>query len=176
MLHDLSRPHEAIACYLKVTELQPGNASAWSGLGAGHAQIGDMEKSADAYRRALELQPDMPGVHMSHAHVLKALGDQAASLRAYRKAIVLKPEFGEVYWSMANLKVFRFEPEEVAAMEQQLKRADLSESAEVHFRFALGKACEDLGDYDRAWEYYQSGNQRQRPLVSHDPVEIRGPP
>ena len=53
---------------------------------------------------------------------------------------------------MANLKVFRFEPAEVAAMEEQLKREDLSESADVHFRFALGKAYEDAGDYDRAWE------------------------
>jgi hypothetical protein len=55
-------------------------------------------------------------------------------------------------------------------MEQQLAREDLTESAAVHFRFALGKACEDAGDYDRAWEQYQAGNQRQRPLVSYDPV------
>ena len=54
---------------------------------------------------------------MSYAHVLKTLGRQAEALREYRAAIALKPDFGEVYWSMANLKVFRFEPEEVAAME-----------------------------------------------------------
>ena len=97
-------------------------------------------------------------------------GQQAEALREYRTAIAQKPEFGEVYWSMANLKVFRFEPEEVAAMEEQLKREDLSESAVVHFHFALGKAYEDAGDYDRAWAHYHSGNQRQRPLVSYDPV------
>ena len=71
---------------------------------------------------------------------------------------------------MANLKVFRFEPAEVTAMEEQLKREDLSEGTNVHFRFALGKAYEDAGDYDRAWKYYETGNQRQRPLVSYDPV------
>ncbi len=63
---------------------------------------------------------------MSYAHALKALGQQPEALREYRAAIALKPEFGEVYWSMANLKVFRFEPAEVAAMEEQLKREDLS--------------------------------------------------
>jgi len=85
-------------------------------------------------------------------------------------AVALKPDFGRVYWGMANLKVFRFEPEEVAAMEEQLKREDLSASTEVHFRFALGKACEDAGDYERAWAFYHSGNEKQRPLVSYDPV------
>ena len=56
-----------------------------------------------------------------------------------------------------------------------MKREDLSPSADVHFRFALGKAYEDAGDYDRAWEFYHTGNQRQRPLVSYDPVgfEVR---
>ncbi len=170
LLHESGRPEQAIACYRRVVVLEPGNAAGWSGLGAACAQIGDMERSAEAYARSVELQPGQPGIHMSHAHALKALGRQAEALREYRAAIGLKPEFGEAYWSMANLKVSRFEPEEIAAMERQLTREDLSESAEIHFRFALGKAFEDLGDYDRAWEHYRSGNLRQRPLVSHDPV------
>ncbi|NIL94639.1 MAG: sulfotransferase family protein, partial [Woeseiaceae bacterium] len=85
---------------------------------------------------------------------MKTLGDQAASLSAYREAIRLRPEFGEVYWSMANLKIFKFEDVEVEAMEHQLANAELKEDTEVHFRFALGKAYEDRKDYDKAWEYY----------------------
>ena len=170
LLHETERPEEAIQCYRRVVEFEPANAGGWSGLGADYARIGDMEKSAEAYARSVVLQPSLPGIHMSYAHALKALGKQAEAVREYRAALALKPDFGEVYWSMANLKVFRFEHTEVAAMEEQLKREDLSASAEVHFRFALGKACEDAGDYDRAWSYYHSGNQRQRPLVSYDPV------
>jgi tetratricopeptide (TPR) repeat protein len=170
LLHGADRPEEAIACYQRATELAPGNAAAWSGLGADYAQISEMEKSAVAYARAVALQPGLPGVHMTYAHVLKTLGRQPEALREYRAAIAQRPEFGEVYWSMANLKIFRFEPEEVVAMEEQLKREDLSESAVVHFHFALGKAYEDAGDYDRAWAHYHSGNQLQRPLVSYDPV------
>ena len=170
LLHNSDRPEEAIASYLRATELEPRNAAAWSGLGADYAQIGEMEKSAAAYARSLALEPGQPGLHMSYAHVLKTLGRQSEALGEYRRAIGLKPDFGEVYWSMANLKVFRFEPEEVAAMEEQLRRENLPESADVHFRFALAKAYEDAGDYDRAWAHYHAGNQRQRPLVSFDPV------
>ncbi len=170
LLLDCDRPDESIACHRRVVEIEPGHAAAWSGLGAGYAKVGNMEQSGAAYARSIELQPGNPGIHMSYAHTLKSLGHRPDALREYRAAIALKPDFGEVYWSMANLKVFRFEPSEVTAMEEQLQRPDLSESADVHFRFALGKAYEDLGDYDRAWEFYHSGNQRQRPLVSYDPV------
>jgi len=101
---------------------------------------------------------------------LKTLGDQPASLRAYREAIRLRPDFGEVYWSMANLKIFNFDDAEVEAMEHQLENAELEEVTNVHFRFALGKAYEDRKDYDKAWAYYHTGNERQRPLVDWDPV------
>ena len=172
LLHELGRHAESVLAYSRVTELEPRNASGWTALGNARAFAGDIEQSREAYLRAVALEPRAPGAPMGLGHVLKTLGDQAGSLRAYRAAIASKPDFGEVYWSMANLKVFRFEDAEVAAMEEQLKRNDLAPSAEIHFRFALGKALEDRGEYDRAWHYYDTGNQKQRNQVFHDPVMV----
>ncbi len=98
---------------------------AWSGLGTRlRACSATSSKAREAYARSLPLHPRPARTSsMSYGHVLKTLGDQARPLRAYRAAIAAKPDFGEVYWSMANLKVFRFEDDEVAAMEEQLERA-----------------------------------------------------
>ena len=172
LLHELGRHLESVQAFSRITELEPRNASGWTGLGNARASAGDFERSREAYVRAVELDPKSPGAQMGLGHVLKTLGDQAGSLRAYRSAIAVKPDFGEVYWSMANLKVFQFEDAEIDAMEQQLKRDDLTDSAEIHFRFALGKAWEDKGDHDRAWNYYHTGNQKQRTQVFHDPVMV----
>jgi len=172
MLHEGNRDAEAIECFRAATRAEPDNAVAWAGLGTSHADVGDTEQSIAAFERSLALSPNAPNVQMGYGHVLKTRGDQQAALRAYRAAIAEKPDFGEVYWSMANLKVFRFEDSEIAAMEQQLERDDLPESADIHFRFALAKALEDRGDYARAWHYYDTGNQRQRARVSHDPVAM----
>ena len=172
LLHELGRHAESVLAFSRVTELEPRNAAGWTALGNARAFAGDIEQSREAYARAVSLEPKAPGAQMGLGHVLKTLGDQAGSLRAYRAAIAAKPDFGEVYWSMANLKVFRFEDAEVAAMEEQLQRNDLAPSAEIHFRFALAKALEDRGDYDRAWHYYDTGNQKQRKQVFHDPVMV----
>src|SRR5262249_13348636 len=139
---------DAIHCYETATALEPGNPGAWAGLGNAFGRAGYADRSANAYAKAVELKPDAPGTQMGYAHVLKTLGDQAGALAAYRAAVGVKPDFGEAYWSMANLKTFRFEEQEIAAMEAQLARGDLSESADIHLRFALGKACEDRRDYD----------------------------
>ncbi|MDH3439330.1 MAG: sulfotransferase [Gammaproteobacteria bacterium] len=162
---------EAIEALRRATELEPKNGFAWEQLATVTGSAGYPEKAAEAFRKAIELRPKAAGFHMGYGHVLKTLGDQSASLREYREAIRLRPEFGEVYWSMANLKIFRFEDEEVEAMERQLENTELPAGTEVHFRFALGKAYEDRKDYDKAWEYYHSGNQLKRPLVNYDPAE-----
>jgi tetratricopeptide (TPR) repeat protein len=164
---------DAIEAYQHATRLEPNNPAGWGGLGNAFAVANYQDKGAEAYARAVSLNPDAPNLQMGYAHILKTLGDQEGSLKAYRAAIASKPDFGEVYWSMANLKIFNFEEEEVSAMEHQLENEKLDDSAEVHFRFALGKAYEDKKNFDRAWHYYHSGNQKQRMLVSHDAVEMQ---
>jgi tetratricopeptide (TPR) repeat protein len=160
----------AIECYQEATRLEPKNHVAWAGLGNALALGAYAHKSVEAYARAVSLNPDVAGTQMGYAHVLKTVGDQAGALKAYRAAIAAKPDFGEVYWSMANLKIFTFEEDEVSAMHDQLETGDLSESAEYHMRFALGKAYEDKKDYASAWKYYHSGNQLKRTEVFYDPV------
>ena len=172
LLRDQFKHLEAIAAFEKAVELKPDSAAAWGGLGGAFAAAMYAEKSAEAYAKSVELAPNVPTVLMGQAHVLKTLGDLAGALKAYRAAIKARPGFGEVYWSMANLKIFEFEDREVEAMLKQLERDDLSESANIHFHFALGKAFEDKNDYDKAWQYYDAGNRRQRMTVQHEALEM----
>jgi tetratricopeptide (TPR) repeat protein len=172
ILLESNRHAEAMECYQAAIRTDADSAVAWSGLGIAHSHTGHVDQAIDAFERAIALRPGNANVQLSYGHALKTRGDQPAALRAYRAAIAAKPDFGEVYWSMANLKVFRFEDAEIRAMEEQVARNDLSEGADIHFRFALAKAYEDRGDFDRAWHYYETGNQRQRKTVFHDPVAM----
>jgi len=172
ILLEANKYTDAIECYRAAVKLEAENPAAWAGLGNAYAQANYHEKSVQAFARSIEINPDSPSAQLGFAHVLKTVGDQASALRAYRAAIAGKPNFGEAYWSMANLKIFQFEEAEVAAMEQQVTQGGLTDSEEVHFRFSLGKAYEDRNDYDKAWHYYDSGNGKQRPLESYDPLEM----
>ena len=163
---------KGVESFRTATRLDPTNAAAWFGLANALAQATYQEESVTAYRRAVELNPGDAFALMGMAHVLKAVGKQEESIAAYRAAIALRPESGEAYWSLANLKTFRFSPEDIEAMRAQVDREDLTPSTSVHFCFALGKAFEDAKDYNTAWHWYHTGNQRQRPLVSHDPLVL----
>ena len=172
VLLEMNKHLDAIDSYKAAIKTEPQNGALWAGLANAYAQASYPEKSVETFQKALEKGVDSAGAQMSYAHVLKTVGDQEAALKAYRTAIDKQPDFGEAYWSMANLKIFEFEDEEVAAMESQLDDGSLSDVSEVHFRFALGKAYEDKCDYDKAWHYYDTGNRKQRLLVTHSPLDM----
>ena len=172
VLLEMNKHMEAIECYKSALKAAPDDGLVWAGLAHAYAQASYPEESVTAFEKAITLGAASAGVQMGFAHVLKTVGDQDRALDAYRAAIKEKPDFGEVYWSMANLKIFKLEDVEVAAMEKQLEDGSLSDSADVHFRFALGKAYEDKKDHDKAWYYYDTGNKANRHLVSHSPVDM----
>jgi tetratricopeptide (TPR) repeat protein len=171
VLIDNGKYADAKATYETLLSLKPKDDDAWAGLGRARAYAGEVEGAAEAYRESLKLDPEVPGVHMALAHMLKTLGDQEGALTHYRNAIRRKPDLGECYWSMANLKIFRFEQAEIDAMEEQIRSSELSDQSRVNLEFSLGKAYEDKEDYAGAWAHYHAGNQLQRKLVDHDPVE-----
>ncbi len=171
LLIDQHRWLDAIEALERVCQLQPNDASSRANLGHARSRNGDIQAGLSDYEQALQLNPNSAGVHMSRAHLLKTLGRQQDALAAYRQAIAIKGDLGEAYWSMANLKVVKFTPEDIDNMQRQVQQETLSETARVHFLFALGKAYEDQKDYPQAWSHYHEGNQRQRSLVDYDPVE-----
>ena len=95
---------------MKAIELDPKNAAAWGGLGSAYGLAMYPDESAKAYAKSIELKSDVPNVLLGHGHALKTLGHHDDALDAYRNAIKNKPNFGEAYWSMANLKIFEFNP------------------------------------------------------------------
>src|SRR5690606_8066900 len=169
-LQEAWRVEEAIEAARTAVNLAPDNPrlhALWAGL---CARSGDPAGAVKGYEQALALRPDNPGALMGYGHVLKTLGRREEGIAAYRKAVRLRPDFGEAWWSLANLKTFRFTDEDVAVMEAQLESGRLSGEAAVHFCFALGKAYEDRGDFDRAFAFYDRGNRTKRPRLDYDPA------
>ena len=153
---------------------EPGNPGLRNLKAAVLGRIGEYEASIRLYRGVLADYPRQPKVWMSLGHALKTANQNAESIDAYRECIALAPQFGEVWWSLANLKTFRFTPEETATMQAQLKRDDLGNDDRFHFHFSLGKAFEDAGDYQASFDQYAQGNALRRKLIRYDAAENAG--
>jgi tetratricopeptide (TPR) repeat protein len=137
--------------------------------------IGEYQQSIDLYRGLLAQYPHQAKVWVTLGHVQKTAGHQEEAIRAYRRALELEPRMGEAYFSLANLKTFRFEPREVAAMQAALDPAPPAGALEnqLHLHFALGKAYEDEARYETSFQHYAEGNRLRRSQISYSADENR---
>ncbi len=168
---DQDRFGEALDCFDRVIALDPEKPQAHYLRAATLARASFTEQAIAAYRSCLAIRPAHIGALLGLGHVLKAMGDYAGAVASYQACMREAQDFGETYWSLANLKTYRFDDATVAEMEQRAGDQGDNFQSEVNFLFALGKAYEDRGDYDRAWEYYRRGNETQRAQVRYDPVQ-----
>jgi tetratricopeptide (TPR) repeat protein len=116
--------------------------------------------------------PQHTAVWIEYGHALRATGQHEKSVAAYRQAIELCPSSGKAYWALANMKTAAFRDADISAMQQQLRRSDLEEDDRVQMQYALGKAYEDRGNYELAFEQYARGNATMRLRVPYDPDNV----
>ncbi|WP_293453126.1 tetratricopeptide repeat-containing sulfotransferase family protein [Phenylobacterium sp.] len=174
VLYRQNRPEAAVEQCDRLLADDPGNPAYRNLKAAALGRIGEYDRAIALYQAVLQGQPRQPKVWMSLGHALKTVGRQAESVEAYRRSLELAPQLGEAWWSLANLKTVEFAADDVAAMEAQLARADLTDEDRFHLEFALGKAREDAGDYEASFGHYARGNALRRQEIVYDAEETTG--
>ncbi|HEV8408261.1 MAG TPA: tetratricopeptide repeat protein, partial [Sphingomicrobium sp.] len=154
----MGRPAEAMELLDEIFADEPEDLGHWNLKAATLGRLGDFEEGIKIYEGVLAQAPNRPRVWVSYGHMLKTVGRPAEGINAYRKAIALQPAFGEAWWSLANLKTFKFDEDELLAMREALGAPGLTEPDRFHLDFALGKAMHDAGRTDEAFAHYSSAN------------------
>jgi tetratricopeptide (TPR) repeat protein len=161
----------AIECFDRVLALDPEHVQAEFLRASTLAPAAFTNEAIESYQRCLKLRPEHTGALLGLGHMYKAVGRFHDAVAAYEACRREQPDAGETYWSLANLKTYRFDEPMVQEMHRRVQVPELAPQSEVNLLFALAKAYEDRGDYEAAWRHYREGNQKQRKLVSYDPVQ-----
>jgi tetratricopeptide (TPR) repeat protein len=130
--------------------------------------IGDDRDSLDIWKQLVDEEPDRAESWIVYGHALRENGRSEESIAAYRKALQLRPSSGLAWWSLANMKTVRFTDSDVAAMQEQLNRTDMTPDDRVNTQFALGRASEDRNLFGKSFEHYAKGNAALRLRLDHD--------
>jgi tetratricopeptide (TPR) repeat protein len=171
VLHRLNKSEAALREIDALLGDEPRNPGYRNLKAAILGRIGEYAASIEQYRGVLREYPNQAKVWMSLGHALKTAGRNAESIDAYTRSIEKAPQLGEAYWSLANLKTFRFTPEQIQTMRAQLDDERLSGEDRFHFEFSLGKALEDAGEFAESFAHYREGNRLRRAMIRYDADE-----
>jgi tetratricopeptide (TPR) repeat protein len=167
-LVDLGRLPEAEEAVRHLLKIEPENPQNWVLLGTVCTRLMRQADALPAFEEAARLNPAEVRLPLSIGHVHKTLGNRRESELAYKACLRMDPEFGEAYWSLADLKNYVFDDDEIAAMQALLKGEGGEDADQAQLHFALGRAFEHRKRYVQAFEHYAAGNTRRRKTVPFD--------
>jgi tetratricopeptide (TPR) repeat protein len=134
--------------------------------------LGENERAVELYRGLLAELSGSADLNLWLGHALKTIGQVPQAIAAYRAAAAARPDFGDAYWSLANLKRYRFDDDQITAMRAAEAAPATALADRIHLCFALGKALEDHGEIADSWGYYERGNALQRADSRYRPAVI----
>lgn len=131
---------------------EPSSAETWFLEGL-ELEEDDPDRAADAYRRALDLDSDMPEAWMNLGRLLHEQGNLSEAERCYRRAVDLQPEEPVAIFDLGVALQDQERLDEAAVAYEQALTLD-STFADAHFNLAA--VCEALGDRQAALRHLKS--------------------
>ena len=121
-------------------------------------QSGNNNNAIDMLNYIINKTPNNFSAFTSRGHAEKTLGKTEDAIKSYQQAYKIKPSHGEAFFSLANLKTYRFNSNEIKLMNNQLERIDLTLREKAYFHFALAQGHELNKDFDKAFYHFNNGN------------------
>ena len=162
---------KAIQSYRKCLKLNPKHAQSWNNLGSALESKGDETAALKAYKQATLLDPNNAEAQNNQGVLYVDLGDLENATTSFNLAIATKPSFIECHYNLSSLKTYTPSDPHLRMLEEaSAYRAQFNDQTRIRYHFALGKALEDVGQYDRAFAAYDEANHIQHALLPVDEV------
>ncbi len=158
------RPQAAVDAFEHLLSLEPVPPPAILARLAG--LLATLGRGADARARvdqALEIDPHDVDARYVLGMLLLAAGDTDAALDQFRQCVARQPRFAEAWQQLLECRRID-EPEdaELAAARRLIEDPRLSDSDRERLGFAIGKALDELGQYDAAFACYREAKASKR--------------
>jgi tetratricopeptide (TPR) repeat protein len=158
MIESLADP--AAECAKRLLHMDPNSAS--GNLLMARALIGGgrVEEGAKFAARAIELAPNNAVPVAYYGRALQSLGRIEEADEQFERSIRLEPRQGFAYHSLVHNH--RVKPEDrplVEKMTALVKDPELPRREIIQLEYGLGKALEDLGDFEQAMSHFDAANR-----------------
>ncbi len=160
-LSSMGKIDEAEACCRSALKLQPDYISALNSLSMILTSQGRTDEALKCCNRVLKIKPDDINAACMAANIYEQSGDVHKAYKYLRPHV----ETGRKHLNLALAfaavsKELGFYEQAIVMMEDLLDHAhDLTNTGRRNLCFMLGKLCDATRQYDRAFGYYQRGNE-----------------
>jgi tetratricopeptide (TPR) repeat protein len=166
---ELNRLDEAHATVNRALQLAPDKAEAYSLAGDIYTKMEQYEKAETAFRKALELDENLLSGYLGLGQLQMELGQFDASQANFQKAMEIDPKEIAPHVHMAQAREIKPDDPLLERLEAEAEHfGTMPATRALALHFALGKAYDDLKEYDKAFPHFAEGCRLKRARIQYD--------
>ena len=158
----MTRLDAAEELYLKALKINPNYVHALNNYGNLKQQLGDLKSCISLYLKALNFNPNQINILFSLASAHQESGDFESSKEIIKKILKIDPKNASSHKLLSGMTNYTKGNKHINEMEDLFKNKDLNNDQLTDLSFALGKAYEDIKEYDKSYEYLKNGNKLKK--------------
>ncbi|HEY3782789.1 MAG TPA: sulfotransferase [Fimbriimonadaceae bacterium] len=156
----LLRWEKAAAAARISLDMDPRNAIAHRLLADALSRLGKPTESLESMKKVVELEPNDANFINLLGKSYQGVGQIDAADSSFRKSIEINPQQGFAYFALVhNNRISEADRPLVNQMEALLGANSLPPDQAEFLEYGLGKAYENLGEYEKAMAHYDEANR-----------------
>ncbi len=164
---------EASKLFSKAIEVEGESPRLLVAYGKSLDAAGQVDRAEKVVKRALELEPGNPEAAAVMGHFATYSGNRDEAAERYADILQKNPRNSNIHRNLTNVKKYQSGDPHIAQMQTLIEDPDISRQDRVHLGFAIGKALDDIGEYNDAFTYFERGNRGYFEQKPYDPEHER---
>ncbi len=165
--HAMGDLKNAQSYFERALRINPKFTHAICNLGNIKKELNDFDEAIKHYKLALSIDDQLAVVHNNLGMAFQSIGKFEESKKHFESVLKINHKFTRADRGISMSLKYNINDPHLKKMENKLKDQSLNNFQKIELYFALGKAYEDIKDYERSFKNYKLGNKTKRETIKY---------
>ena len=153
--------------YKKALEIDPNFSNALQNYANLKFELNNYEESIKLYTKAILNDPKNYLIYYNLGLVYQSIGKFKDAKKNLTQVIKLNPKFTNADKILSRFTKYKKEDPHISDMETRLNKESLDNYSKANILFSLGKAYEDIENFDESFGYLESANKLLKKITEY---------
>lgn len=157
--HKLENFSQAEEYFKRGLAIAPNYINILNNFGNLKKDLNFTKEAIEFFKKSISIKNDVIETHLNIANCYQSIGEYTESIFHFNEVLKINPKYTISDRLISSMKKYTKEDLHLNEMEMKFSKYNLNEEQLSNLYFAVGKAYEDLKNYEKSFQNYVEGNK-----------------